>query len=74
MHGMEHTSDQTSLLVEFERDCERAGVKPTDVLRAAGVHPTLWPKWRDGRVSPTLRSFEAARRALAALSCPPCAA
>ncbi|MCX7585043.1 hypothetical protein OUA97_01430 [Phenylobacterium sp. 58.2.17] len=25
------------------------------------MHPSLWWKWRSGRVSPTLKSFEAAR-------------
>ena len=48
------------LLPEFERSCEAAGVRPTDALKAANVHPTLWWKWKSGGVSPTLKSFEKA--------------
>jgi hypothetical protein len=52
------------LITEFERDCDRAGVKPTAILKAAAVHPSLWWKWKEGKVSPTLRNFEAARNKL----------
>lgn len=48
------------LLADFDARCVTVGVKPTAVLKAAGIHPTLWPKWREGGVSPTLRNFEAA--------------
>lgn len=54
------------LLSQFERACADANVKPTAALRAGGVHPTLWKKWKDGK-SPTLRNFEAAHAGLAAL-------
>ena len=54
----------SDLINEFERDCESAGVKPATVLKAADVHPSLWWKWKSGNVSPTLKSFEAARRKL----------
>lgn len=54
----------SDLLTNFERDCTRAKVTPSAALKAGGVHPTLWPKWKSGAVSPTLRNFENARRGL----------
>lgn len=48
------------LLETFEEACLAAKVKPTAALKAAGVHPSLWWKWKAGKVSPTLRRFEAA--------------
>jgi len=54
------------LLDQFERDCAAAEISPADALRAGGVHPTLWTKWKRG-ISPTLKSFEAARAGLAQL-------
>lgn len=57
----------SDLLATFERDCARAGVSPTAALREAGVHPTLWSKWKGGKVSPTLKNFEAARNGLTEL-------
>ncbi len=47
------------LLSRFRASCEAANIPPTSVLKAAGIHPSLWWKWSTGRVSPTLRSFEA---------------
>lgn len=47
------------LLDRFEEACVAAKVRPTAVLKAAEIHPSLWWKWRAGGVSPTLRSFEA---------------
>lgn len=54
----------SDLITEFERDCAKAEVPPTAALKAGGVHPSLWTKWKTGGVSPTLRNFEAARRGL----------
>lgn len=54
----------SELIEAFAKDCARAGVAPTAALRAGGVHPTLWDKWKKG-VSPTLKNYEAARRGLA---------
>jgi hypothetical protein len=51
---------QLPLLDRFEEACVSAKVKPTTVLRAAGIHASLWWKWKAGGVSPTLRNFEAA--------------
>lgn len=51
---------QIPLLDRFEEACTDAKVKPTAVLRAAGIHSSLWWKWKAGGVSPTLRNFEAA--------------
>lgn len=48
------------LLARFEESCVEASISPHVVLKAAGVHPSLWWKWKTGRVSPTLRNFEAA--------------
>jgi hypothetical protein len=53
----------SDLLSDFERDCAAAGVAPPAALKAGGVHPTLWGKWKGG-MSPTLKNFEAARRGL----------
>lgn len=57
----------SSAILDFERDCERARVTPAAVLRKAGLNPSNWPRWRSGESSPTLRSFDAARGALASL-------
>lgn len=54
----------STLIDDFERDCETASVKPVEVLKAAKIHPSLWWKWKAGKVSPTLRNFEAARSKL----------
>jgi hypothetical protein len=54
----------STLIDDFERDCEAASVKPVEVLKAASIHPSLWWKWKAGKVSPTLRNFEAARTKL----------
>jgi len=52
------------LLNQFLADCECAGVEPRAALAAGGVHPSLWYRWKEGSVSPTLRNFEAAKRGL----------
>lgn len=57
----------SDLLSQFERDCQAADIAPTAALREGGVHPTLWKKWKDGKSSPTLRNFEAARAGLTVL-------
>ena len=54
----------SDLLSQFEQDCILANVAPTAALKAGGVHPTLWKKWKDGKASPTLRNFELARSGL----------
>jgi predicted transcriptional regulator len=46
------------LLRQFEADCQAARITPPRVLRHAKVHPSLWWKWKEGKVSPTLKSFE----------------
>jgi hypothetical protein len=47
------------LLNRFEEACTAAKVRPTAVLKEAGLHHSLWWKWKAGQASPTLRSFEA---------------
>jgi transcriptional regulator with XRE-family HTH domain len=54
----------SSAIQDFERDCSAAGVSAASVLRRAGLNPSNWSRWKSGDVSPTLRSFEAARAAL----------
>jgi len=49
---------------DFESACTVAGFAPTTVLREAGLNASTWFRWKAGTVSPTLRSFEAARQAL----------
>jgi hypothetical protein len=49
---------------DFESACAQAGFAPTAVLREAGLNQSTWFRWKAGTVSPTLRSFEAARLAL----------
>jgi len=61
------------LIIRFEESCEAANLKPPAVLKAAGIHPSLWWKWRTGRTSPTLRSFEAAVEQLVVMGGKPCA-
>lgn len=51
-------------IIQFEERCERAGVKPADTLRKVGIHASLWWKWRSGKVSPTLKNYEAAEEGL----------
>jgi hypothetical protein len=57
----------SDLLSQFEQDCILANVAPTAALKAGGVHPTLWKKWKEGKASPTLRNFELARSGLRGL-------
>ena len=52
----------------FEADCTTAGLSPAAVLKEAGMNPSTWFRWKSGEVSPTLRSFEAAKAALHELS------
>lgn len=54
----------TDPIREFELDCERAGVAPSAALKAGGLNPSTWFRWKSDAVSPTLRSFAAARRGL----------
>jgi hypothetical protein len=56
----------SDMLTEFERDCAAADVSPAAALKAGGVHPTLWSKWKNG-MSPTLKNFQRARDGLEAL-------
>jgi len=58
----------SNLLSDFERDCRQANVEPRDALDAGGVHRSLWTKWKEGKVSPTLRNFEAAMSGLQKLA------
>ncbi|MBG7616500.1 hypothetical protein IWC96_14575 [Brevundimonas sp. BAL450] len=57
----------SNIISDFERECSEAGVQPHHALKAGGVHDSLWWKWRDGSVSPTLRSLERARSGLRSL-------
>lgn len=57
----------TDPIREFELECERAGVAPSAALKAGALNPKTWFRWKSGAVSPTLRSFEAARRGLETL-------
>ena len=57
----------SDLLSQFEQDCILANVAPTAALKAGGVHPTLWKKWKEGKASPTLRNFELAQSGLRGL-------
>ena len=54
----------TDPIREFELDCERAGVTPSAALKAGGLNPSTWFRWKSDAVSPTLRSLETARRGL----------
>lgn len=54
----------SDLLADFERACTEASIAPSAALKEGGVHPSLWKKWKDGAVSPTLRNFENARGGL----------
>lgn len=58
----------SELIAQFELECGRANVSPPHALKAGGVHDSLWWKWKEGKVSPTLRSFEKARAGLQRLS------
>lgn len=49
---------------QFAAECRAAGTTPEAVLREAGLHRSVWFRWRSGRVSPTLRTWDAAREAL----------
>jgi hypothetical protein len=42
----------------LKRDCAALGMRPHQVLEAAGLHRSLWWRWCNG-VSPTLRSMTA---------------
>ena len=53
-----------NLIRQFELECSEAGISPTQALKAGGVHDSLWWKWKEDKVSPTLRSFEKARAGL----------
>lgn len=54
----------SELIRQFELDCAAAKVSPPHALKAGGVHDSLWWKWKEDKVSPTLRSFEKARDGL----------
>jgi len=54
-------------LDRFESDCLKAGVTPTEAVRAGGLAPSTWFRWRNLSTSPTLRSLAAARRGLECL-------
>jgi len=55
----------SNLIQTFSARCDAVGVRPVEVLRQAGLHGSVWWRWRSGAVSPTLRSLEAAERVLA---------
>lgn len=50
----------SNLLSKFETDCAEADIAPHLVLRAAGIHTSLWWRWKEGKTSPTLKNFEKA--------------
>lgn len=54
-----------SEIEKFESDCTSAGVSPSAAFKAGGLNPSTWFRWQAGKVSPTLRSLDAARRGLA---------
>ena len=58
----------TDLIDQFERECAAAAVAPHVALKAGGVEPSLWWKWKSAKVSPTLRSLSKARDGLKMLS------
>lgn len=60
----------SELIRQFELDCVAAKVSPPQALKAGGVHDSLWWKWKEDKVSPTLRSFEKAQSGLRKLAAP----
>lgn len=56
--------DLSDAIDRFARACGEATVTPQAALREGGVDPSLWLKWRSGKVSPTFKSFEAATAGL----------
>lgn len=67
-HLCRSTGDMSNLIAEFEGACAAASVDPKAALQRGGVHRSLWKKWKEGKVSPTLKSFEAAQSGLRALA------
>lgn len=65
---MRHLAGMSRTIDQFERDCAASGLSPVVVLKAAGLNSSTWFRWKAGKVSPTLRSFEGAQEALAKLA------
>jgi len=55
-------------IADFANECETHGVSPLAALKEGGVHPTMWWRWKSGAVSPTLKSFQAAKDGLKRLT------
>lgn len=56
------------LVSEFIATCEAQGVKPDDVMKAAGIHRGMWHRWRTGVFSPNLKNWGAVQTAFDRLS------
>lgn len=52
-------------LIEAENRAKSAGLKVTDLCKAAGVHRATWQRWKSGRTGgPTIRQWTAVEELL----------
>lgn len=42
---------------KFAQECVEAGLKPEDVVAAAGVHRSHWPRWKTGTFAPSMKNW-----------------
>lgn len=51
-------------LADFEAECTERGAKPADVIRAAGVAPSTYWRWRKDKFEPRPRTIRKLREAI----------
>lgn len=61
------TSRKAKTVAELARDLKRYGIRHLAFCDRAGITPSTWVRWREGKSNPTARKLNAARDALDAL-------
>lgn len=51
-------------VAEFISACDAAGVSADDVVKLAGIHKSVWYRWKNGDFAPSMKNLDAAHAAL----------
>jgi len=61
---METANSPHPRVAEFITACATAGLNDAEVVREAGIHRSVWYRWKSGKFSPNLKNWDAVERTL----------
>lgn len=48
----------------FMATCEASDLRDVDVIREAGIHRSVWFRWKSGKFAPSLKNWDNVERTL----------